>query len=1040
MKKTNFLTKTLLAAASVLSVVPVAKAYDQTGWSTAPVSRGYYYQYVAFETGGGEWNDYRNFRFDSVFSGIANPNYVHSGLYNVSATTQWNDNTYGGGEGGPLTNDEATASFYINGALRDNFPNQVSGAYTWNTDNTFLPIDNPLLTVSWVLKGDNGTDLNVGAFSLTERDYQVARTNAGTTGDVTGSAFYSDNQSYGSNYSVYSNRNVLRTKSFTNVDAPVGSVVLKNNIQLGNLGVQDGLYAKDAGWLDIQANLTISGTYGQLYIRDAEVTSYSFEDKNSYASDFDRTHSNFYFDSGILSVRGNFAQDMFVAGQQTVAFRDGAVNANDINIDGLGYTNAGGTIGGLRSISGSNIQNGNIGIGWLYGTDSVIGVDTGSTLTINGAINAVNGEGSSGNIGLIFNVDGTLVQNGNIASGVDFINKEGSGTATLNAANTFAGNSYVNAGTLVIGSTGSLISDALVYSGGTLIVNGRLKSDGIPESISGSVQINAGGTLKGSGRIDGDVFNAGTVAPGNSPGILSVAGSYYSQGSTLDIELANHAGVAGTSYDQLRVGGTFFVDNGTTAANYSTIKFSDVDGFAAVRGDVFQVIADLNGNARNMPHKFDLVQYITAEPPANDRILFDHSTGKAYGTGLTVGTGTFRDYGRNANQREIGRALWMESIDYDKSTGNNDENFDLTANNPAAALIQRNAGHLKTFIKTANVAGAEVATDLGLAAVAVLSGSTADAGLDALSPEPYAGIADQGTKVARNFVRQTFVVRHRDGATDDWDFQVGYANDELTSKGTSDYNSYATKSNQVSLSAARTIGKEFSVTVAVGYDDGRVTAQNFNTKVKTKTVGLDIAYAPDSKIGRFDIAAALSTADWDSNRGGALASEKGQHSLAVGGRYTFEAIEDKTSGLKFTPYVGVVYSRTSVAGITEADSVGSVQLQVDGFKQQSLQSELGLNVAYQLASDMVLTGLASWEHEFRSASQINLNSEFIETGVTDTRFTVKSNGFGANLFRVGLGLRYDITALSSAGINANALLGTGVKTGYEANANYSVRF
>ena len=568
-----------------------------------------------------------------------------------------------------------------------------------------------------------------------------------------------------------------------------------------------------------------------------------------------------------------------------------------------------------------------------------------------------------------------------------------------------------------------------VSTGGIITADIKLNSDQDGTSV--------GARLNGTGSVVGDVdsFIGSIVAPGNSPGILSITGDYNVTGGILELELANNLGVAGTGYDQLRVSGDIDVAN-TLSVNYSTINFVDIGGFEAARGDVFQVIADLSGNARNTLNKFDLVEYVTS-PTDPDRVLFDHSTGRAYGTSLRTLTGTFRDYGVTANQKEIGRALWMESISYDKNSGVTDENFASTAIDPVAAAAKTG---VKAFILTSNadLGAGEEATDLGLAAVAVLTASDAGAGLDSLSPEAYAGIADQGTKVARNFVRQTFVVRHRDGATDDWDFEVGYANDELTSNGTSGYNSYATKSSQVTLSASRTLGKEFAVTVAVGSDDGKVTAQNFDAKVKTGTVGLGLTYAPESKIGRFDIAAAISTADWDSNRGGALASEDGQHSFSAGARFTLAPIA--TGGVTISPYIGVIYSRTRVEGFTEADAEDTVQLAVDDFKQHSLQSELGLTVDYQLSPEMVLTGLASWEHEFRSSGQTTMNSEFIEDGVDDTRFTVNSNGFGTNLFRIGLSLRYDITALSSASISANAILGKGVDTGRELRANYSVRF
>lgn len=1631
MKKTNLLTKTLLVAASLLSVAPAAKAYDKTGWNT---DENYVYGFDLV----GAYGSYSG--SPTLYPLIPA---IRAGVYNVRGVdASWYGNDYGdyflgiktGVSPSYMENWMDLGLGYLHNPIAFNSANGNHSMLGGYSTINLLPLNATYVLYHYRYdQTDEQGNFYASDLAYFERGFQVARTGPGFSGASATSAFALDNQSYGSNYGTYSNFNVLRTESFFDGEgytaATVGSVVRNGDIKLGNLGVQDGLYAKDAGWLDIRGSLTISSTYGQIYIRDAEITSTVFEDKINYTNDADRTQNAFYFESGILSVRDYFAQDMFVRGNQTVAFRDGAVNSNDIFIDGLGYSAAGGAHGSLRSISGNNVQNGDIGIGWLTGGDGRISVDVGSTLTINGTINGVNGAASAGGSSLIYNVAGNLIQNGTIASGVANVTKASPGDVRLNVANSFGGNVYIDGGSITVGhlgalssngytqvntngtlqfdlgdstsstfseliymngtspsdeatlrvvsgnvtlnnlvinnqedyrvatfqtnsgtsltvdggegfdvwhtdagvrfntatnssittstdflhtgilkdgagllhlygsnfsggiratagsvvfhansdtgqdgglnytfgynsgvssgasfvlqaasnnpgvgialgnfeisgngdtsnsysgaihnavgdndvgtitlaanskifaannsilsigaitspeenadlnittdssgtiptlltspvtftygtvysgdisssvgvvtkngagylilngnssavssvnpnivlnsgvtlvetanglrgtngitrvnagaslimnssaavvgtvqiegtgfgltpdrlntlrsltfngasnsnadivllgagpatigkiaasttatsagtisattnagvnfyvdagrlnvsgdiassvgainkygvgttlgisgdilttanltvnegilalsgtaaslnvsvvdgatlqinannvfynstsggetvvnvasggnlilgstgtvtdtiynltgsgtiqllnasvlnvlkgnfaggvnstgelikdqeggspstllltgdstyqggttvregvlnvaNTGSLTSNAVVQSGGILVVNGRIKSDS-DLSIGGNVTVQNGGELKGSGTIEGNVDNSGDVGPGNSPGILTVAGDYTATAGWLNLELADNAGVAGTSHDQLRVGGDIDVAN-TLSANYSTINFIDYNDFAAVRGDVFQVIADLNGDARNTLNKFDLVNYVTAVAPNNDRILFDHSSGRAYGTSLTEATGTFRDYGVTANQKEIGRALWMESISYDKSDYA-DENFASTALNPVAAAAKTGR---KAFILTSNagLGAGEQATDLGLAAVGVLIAPNAGAALDSLSPEAYAGIADQGTKVARNFVRQTFVVRHRDGATDDWDFEVGYANDELTSKGTSGYNSYATKSNQVTLSASRTIGKEFAVTVAVGSDDGRVTAQNFNTKVKTGTVGLGLTYSPESKIGRFDIAAAVSTADWDSSRGGALASEDGQHSLSAGARFTLAPIA--TNGVTISPYVGVIYSRSRVKGFTESEVEGTVQLEVDDFRQQSLQSELGLTVDYQLSPQMVLTGLASWEHEFRSSGQTTLNSQFIETGVDDTSFIVNSNGFGTNLYRIGLSLRYDITALSSASISANAILGKGVDTGRELRANYSVRF
>jgi autotransporter-associated beta strand protein len=465
MLKTKQLTKSLLAAAAALAIAaPLAKAYDVTGWNTTSYTSGSTYAYGPYNTGGGAWIDGQSSSIDSLFGGSMDLNLVYSGLYNVSGLVNWSNNRYG-----VNTPDWAQVSFQINGSTQQLSTYPSTADYSWRSSAYFLPINNATVRVNWNLAGDNGTWVNAGYYALTERAVQIARTGAGLNGQSATSAFASDNQAYGNNYSVYSNRNVLRTQSYILTNAPVGSVVRNGDIQLGNLGAYDALFAKDAGWLDIRGSLTISSGLGQVYIRDAEITSTVFTDSNSYGSAQARTQGNFFFDSGILSVRNRFAQDMYVSGGQTVAFRDGAVNATSLFLDGQGYTAGSGSYGSLRSISGSNTQNGNIGIGW-NGNDSTIGVDTGSTLTVNGTINSVNGAGSGGGNSLIFNVDGQLNQNGTIASGVSNLTKNGSGDVRLSAVNTFGGNLYVQSGSVTVGNVGALSGATVDVASGAALV------------------------------------------------------------------------------------------------------------------------------------------------------------------------------------------------------------------------------------------------------------------------------------------------------------------------------------------------------------------------------------------------------------------------------------------------------------------------------------------------------------------------------------------------------------------------------------------
>lgn len=76
---------------------------------------------------------------------------------------------------------------------------------------------------------------------------------------------------------------------------------------------------------------------------------------------------------------------------------------------------------------------------------------------------------------------------------------------------------------------------------------------------SGLVLVGTGGTLAGTGTINGHVFNlGGTVGPGFSPGTMSINGDFHlGSGGSLDLEIG---GLAAGLYDQLLVNGDVVLD------------------------------------------------------------------------------------------------------------------------------------------------------------------------------------------------------------------------------------------------------------------------------------------------------------------------------------------------------------------------------------------------------------------------------------------------------------------------------------------------
>jgi cytoskeletal protein CcmA (bactofilin family) len=128
-------------------------------------------------------------------------------------------------------------------------------------------------------------------------------------------------------------------------------------------------------------------------------------------------------------------------------------------------------------------------------------------------------------------------------------------------------------------SSGPRIIIAGVDNRGTLLASADSTLD-----LNGSLLNASSGVLAGSGTFNlanSTVVNNGTVAPGTSPGILSVDGNFpNSTVSRLDIEIGGFA--AGTEYDRLAVSGLLDLSG--------TIRAGLINAFFPKKGDAFTVL------------------------------------------------------------------------------------------------------------------------------------------------------------------------------------------------------------------------------------------------------------------------------------------------------------------------------------------------------------------------------------------------------------------------------------------------------------------
>ncbi|WP_421591349.1 autotransporter outer membrane beta-barrel domain-containing protein [Shinella sp. M27] len=236
---------------------------------------------------------------------------------------------------------------------------------------------------------------------------------------------------------------------------------------------------------------------------------------------------------------------------------------------------------------------------------------TGGTTITAGTLQLGDGGTTGGILGDVAN-DGVLAFNrsdnvifSGLISGNGGIEQAGTGKTTLTADNTFEGNTKIATGTLQLGdggTTGSVAGDVandgtLVfdrsntvvfdgvisgsgimvkngagvleltannsYGGATTVNTGKLLVNGDQSAATGLTTVNSGATLGGSGTLGGDVTIAdgAILAPGNSPGTLTVNGNLsLASGATLDYQFGEAGLAGGALNDLVNVGGDLILD------------------------------------------------------------------------------------------------------------------------------------------------------------------------------------------------------------------------------------------------------------------------------------------------------------------------------------------------------------------------------------------------------------------------------------------------------------------------------------------------
>ncbi|MCA9062476.1 MAG: hypothetical protein KDA96_05440, partial [Planctomycetaceae bacterium] len=300
-------------------------------------------------------------------------------------------------------------------------------------------------------------------------------------------------------------------------------------------------------------------------------------------------------------------------------------NAGNVSITGDYSRNSGiygGNVGVRLEAGGSVVTTGSAQI-LVNGTGAVGGSNNRGVEINNGTLSSVNGAVSvsgtapdatgSGNHGVAVYGGGNAITTGtgglsitgdaatsDPAVGVG-ISLASTGTVNLSLAGS---PNVLNADSIELGAAGALDSSVLTVSADAFFVNGTLSS---------GFSVVSGQRLGGRGTVSGAVSaeSGGTVAPGNSPGILNTGDFELQAGASLEIEIGGtSAGNTATDHDQVNVTGTVTLAGDLTAVRYNGFQPQAGDEIVIINNDGTDVVnGTFNGLAEGATFTSDTLTW-----------------------------------------------------------------------------------------------------------------------------------------------------------------------------------------------------------------------------------------------------------------------------------------------------------------------------------------------------------------------------------------------------------------------------------------------
>ncbi len=587
----------------------------------------------------------------------------------------------------------------------------------------------------------------------------------------------------------------------------------------------------------------------------------------------------------------------------------------------------------------------------------------------------------------------TSTGNGVLITGNDNLNTIYSGTISGHGQ-------VIKTGTGTWNFTGLNTSDGM-----TTVANGALLVNG---TVSGDVYV-WGGYLGGGGTIGGSVLNNSLVSPGNSPGVLTIAGD-YSQTSNGYLLIQ----IQSTSvYDQLIVGGHAYLDGGLVIEGY--------DGFVLQIGQSYTFLSATAGISGSWSSIIGL-NYLVDGIATSD------------GTNLTVTLvqGSFANEisGLTPNQKAVATAL--DSV---------------VGNSRVAPLVETLDAMTKSQIKAAldRIAPTDL---LPMFDAAIASADVQQNNIERRLEEVRAGAVgwscaglSLGNRPNPVGEGRTIKPDGKDATpasqpiSDRWGFFVNGSGEFVDIDSSSDAHGTDFRTAGVSSGVDYRLGDHAVIGAMAGY--ANTTGNGYTDSAVRTDSGKLALYGSFYGEGLFvnaGLGGGLESYDTkrDTVGGQARGSTNGnEFNASIGTGYTYAA-----RGWSFGPIGSLRYSTVGIDSFTEHGSLAP--LHYGDQSENSLRSLLGGQVAYVIQTGTVAVKpqvRLQWSHEYFDTTRA-IGAGFLPGG----DFTVYGPETGADCLQLETGVTVQFSPFVAMNLFYETKLGRNAYDDQSVNGGFEIRF